>query len=205
MIRRPGRRRCGRADPLGRYRQLGASHPALTGGVTPTVTTTALDGGGTMEDPLGLRPLKEITLTERIVDPDDVPWVPYTDTIWVKPLRLNRKTGQWSNLTKVVGGGQINRHYHVNGVVGFVLEGSWYYQEKDWVARKGMMVWEPPGDIHTLMSGEEGTITLFQLEGALLYVDDDDAVVGFDDVLNHTKTYHDFCRSEGIQPLDLDY
>ena len=116
-----------------------------------------------MEDPLGLRPLKEITLTERIVDPDDVPWVPYTDSIWVKPLRLNRKTGQWTNITKVVGGGQINRHYHVNGVIGFVLEGSWYY------------------------------------------VDEDDQVVGFDDVLAHTKTYHDFCRSEGTRPLDLDY
>jgi len=77
-----------------------------------------------MEDPLGLRPLKEITLTERVVDPEDVPWVPYTETIWVKPLRLNRKTGQWSNITKVVGGGQINRHYHVNGVVGFVLEAA---------------------------------------------------------------------------------
>src|SRR5262245_50705088 len=37
------------------------------------------DGGGTMEDPLGLRPLKDITVTERIVDPDDVPWVPYTE------------------------------------------------------------------------------------------------------------------------------
>ena len=22
---------------------------------------------------------------------------------------------------------------------------------------------------------------------------------------NHTKTYHDFCQSEGIEPLDLDY
>ena len=60
-----------------------------------------------------------------------------------------------------------------------------------------MMVWEPPGDIHTLMSGEEGTVTLFQLEGALLYVDEEDKVVGFDDVLNHTKTYHDFCRAAG--------
>jgi hypothetical protein len=90
-------------------------------------------------------------------------------------------------------------------VIGYVLEGSWHYAEKDWVARPGMMVWEPPGDVHTLMTGEEGTVTLFQLEGALLYVDDDDNVVGLDDVLNHTKTYHDFCAAEGIEPLDLDY
>jgi 2,4'-dihydroxyacetophenone dioxygenase len=119
------------------------------------------------EDLLGLRPLKELTLEERVIDPEQVPWVPR--------------------------------------VVGFVLEGSWYYAEEDWVAKPGMMVWEPPGDVHTLMSGEEGTVTLFQLEGALLYVDEEDNVVGFDDVLNHTKTYHDFCRSEGLEPLDLDY
>ena len=168
-------------------------------------TESPAAAGGPGEDLLGLRPLKEITLGERVIDPEQIPWVPYTDSIWVKPLRLNRKTGQWANITKVEGGGQINRHYHVNGVIGFVLEGSWYYAEKDWVARPGMMVWEPPGDVHTLMSGEEGTVTLFQLEGALLYVDEEDNVVGFDDVLNHTKTYHDYCRSQGIEPLDLDY
>ncbi|HEY1853694.1 MAG TPA: 2,4'-dihydroxyacetophenone dioxygenase family protein [Solirubrobacterales bacterium] len=160
---------------------------------------------GSGEDQLGLRPLKALTLAERVIDPEQIPWVPYTETIWVKPLRLNRKTGQWANITKVVGGGQINRHYHVNGVVGYVLDGSWYYAEKDWVARPGMMVWEPPGDVHTLISGEGGTITMFQLEGALLYVDEEDNVVGFDDVLNHTRTYHDFCVAEGIEPLDLDY
>ena len=157
------------------------------------------------EDQLGLRPLKALTLAERVIDPEQIPWVPYTDTISVKPLRLNRKTGQWTNITKVFGGGQVSRHYHVNGVVGYVLEGSWYYAEKDWVARAGMMVWEPPGDVHTLISGDKGTTTLFQLEGALLYVDEEDNVIGFDDVLNHMKLYHDFCESEGIAPLDLDY
>ncbi len=159
----------------------------------------------TAADQLGLRPLKEITLEERVIVLDEIPWVPYAEGIFVKPVRLNRKTGLWANITKVEGGMQINRHYHVNGVTGFVLEGSWYYEEKDWVARKGSFVWEPPGDIHTLISNEEGTTTLFQLEGALLYVDDDDNVVGFDDVLNHTHKYHEFCRAEGIEPVDLDY
>jgi quercetin dioxygenase-like cupin family protein len=156
-------------------------------------------------DLLGLRPLKEITVEERVISLDDIPWVPYDEGIFVKPLRLNRRTGMWANITKVEGGMRINRHYHVNGVTGFVLQGSWYYAEKDWVAREGSFVWEPPGDIHTLISGDEGTTTLFMLEGALLYVDDDDNVVGFDDVLAHMHTYHEFCRSEGIAPLDLDY
>jgi quercetin dioxygenase-like cupin family protein len=159
------------------------------------------------EDSLALRPLKALTLGERIIDPDKIPWVPYEGHpgIFVKPLRLNRKTGVWANLTKVVGASQINRHYHVGPVTGYVLEGSWYYAEKDWVARAGMMVWEPPGDIHTLMSNDEGTITLFMLEGALLYVDEHDNVVGHDDVLSHMKLYVDYCAAQGIEPVDLDY
>jgi 2,4'-dihydroxyacetophenone dioxygenase len=156
-------------------------------------------------DLLGLRPLKEITVEERVISLDEIPWVAYDDGIFVKPLRLNRRTGMWANITKVEGGMKINRHYHVNGVTGFVLQGSWYYAEKDWVAREGSFVWEPPGDIHTLISGDEGTTTLFMLEGALLYVDDDDNVVGYDDVLAHMRTYHEFCRAEGIEPVDLDY
>jgi 2,4'-dihydroxyacetophenone dioxygenase len=159
----------------------------------------------TTDDLLGLRPLKELTLGERVIQLDAIPWVPYAEGIWVKPVRLNRKTGLWANLTKVEGGMTINRHYHVGPVTGFVLEGSWHYAERDWVAREGTMVWEPPGDIHTLISGEEGTITLFTLEGALLYVDEDDNVIGFDDVLNHTRTYHEHCRATGVEPVDLDY
>jgi 2,4'-dihydroxyacetophenone dioxygenase len=164
-----------------------------------------MEGSANGEDKLGLWPLKELSLAERVIDPEQIPWVPYTEAIWVKPLRLNRSTGFWTNLTKVIGGGQINRHYHINSVTGFVLKGSWHYAEKDWVARPGMMIWEPPGDVHTLISGEEGTVTLFQLEGALLYVDEEDNVIGFDDALNHTRKYHDFCRSEGIEPIDLDF
>jgi hypothetical protein len=30
-------------------------------------------------------------------------------------------------------------------------------------------------------------------------------VVGHDDVLSHMKLYLDYCRSQGIEPLDLDY
>lgn len=159
------------------------------------------------EDQLGLRPLKELTLGERVIDPETIPWVPYEGLpgIFVKPLRLNRKTGVWANLTKVDGPMQINRHYHVGPVTGYVLQGSWYYAEKDWVARPGSMVWEPPGDIHTLIGGDEGTITLFMLEGALLYVDEQDNVVGHDDVLSHMKLYVDYCRAQGIEPVDLDY
>ena len=75
-----------------------------------------------------------------------------------------------------------------------------------WVSTKpGMMIWEPPGDVHTLVTGEEGTTTLFFMDGPLFYIDETDKPVAFDDVLTFTKMYHDYCASQGIEPVDLDY
>lgn len=59
-----------------------------------------------------------------MIDYDAIPWMPYSEGIAVKPLRMNRRTGIWANLTRVDGGGTINRHCHVGPVTGFVLEGS---------------------------------------------------------------------------------
>ena len=159
------------------------------------------------QDALDLRSLVGLTRDEHVVHSDEMPWIPYpgAEGVFVKPLRLNRRTGVWANLTKVVDGGQVNRHYHVGPVTGFVLEGSWRYAERDWVARAGTIVREPPGDIHTLVADPGGTVTLFILEGALLYIDEDDNVVGHDDVLSHMRMYHEFCKGEGIEPLDLDF
>lgn len=156
-------------------------------------------------DGFNLAALSALTVGERVIDPDSIPWVPYIPGVDVKPLRLNRKTGIWVNLTRVVGGGTVNRHYHGSAVVGYVLEGDWHYIERDWVARAGMMIWEPPGDIHTLVTGEAGTTTLFLMEGPLFYLNDDDQVVAFDDVLTFTKMYRDYCEAQGIEALDLDY
>ena len=170
-------------------------------GVDPNPTSSS----HVATDPFNLAALSAFTVGERVVNPDDIPWVPYIPGVDVKPLRLNRKTGMWTNLTRVAGGGTVNRHYHGGAVVGYVLEGEWRYIERDWVARKGTMIWEPPGDIHTLVTGEEGTTTLFFMEGPLFYLDDNNQVVGFDDVLTFTKMYQDYCNAQGLEIIDLDY
>ena len=156
-------------------------------------------------DGFNLPALSAFTVGERLIDHADIPWIPYVPGVDVKPLRLNRKTGVWVNLTRVVGGGTVSRHYHGSAVVGYVLEGSWFYLERDWVAKPGMMIWEPPGDIHTLVTAPEGTTTLFIMEGPLFYLNDQDQVIAFDDVLTFTKMYQDFCEAQGIEALDLDY
>ena len=53
-------------------------------------------------------------------------------------------------------------------------------------AGPGTYVFEPPGETHTLLVDEDcdEMVTLFHVTGSLLYVDDNDEVIGFDDVFS---------------------
>ncbi len=122
-----------------------------------------------------------------IAVPDDERlWVPQAENVWFRPLLLNTVNGEWVNLLRVRKSGVLNRHRHPAPVHGYVIKGSWRYLEHDWVAREGMYVFEPPGEVHTLVV-EEGSemITLFHVSGALIYVDERGQAVSYDDV--HTK------------------
>lgn len=46
-------------------------------------------------------------------------------------------------------------------VIGFNLKWQWRYEERDWIAKPGTFIFEPPGDIHTLITEGEEVITLF--------------------------------------------
>ena len=75
-----------------------------------------------------------------------------------------------------------------------------------WAARAGSYVYEPAGDVHTLVTlGDEEMITLFLLEGVIQYLDDGDSVVSQDDVFTKLDRYLAYCRREGIEPVDLRY
>ncbi len=155
----------------------------------------------------GLQTIMELGLPDQGIQSDEMPWVPQGDRVWFKPLRFDFANGRWVNLLKVTGGGKVNRHRHSGGqVLGFCIQGSWHYLERDWVARPGTFVYEPPGDIHTLVvDAAEDMITLFLLEGVIQYLDDDDNVIYQDDVFTKMERYLTFCREQGIEPQDLCY
>lgn len=115
---------------------------------------------------------------------EELLWVPQTDTVSFRPLCLCTSGGYYVNLLRVKGAGLLSRHRHPGPVHGHVLKGSWKYLEHDWVAKEGSYVFEPPGEIHTLVvpEGVEEMITLFHVTGSLLYCDVDGNVVGADDV-----------------------
>ena len=71
-------------------------------------------------------------------------------------------------------------------------QGQWRYLEHDWVATAGAYVYEPAGETHTLVVDDDvpEMISLFQVNGAMIYVDPDGVAVGYDDVFSKI----DLCR-----------
>jgi len=120
---------------------------------------------------------------------DERVWVPQAPGVWFRPLLLNTVTGSWCNLLRVRKSGVLSRHVHPSWVTGYVIRGAWRYLEHDWVARTGAFVYEPPGEVHTLVVDElvdaEEMITFFNIHGAMIYLDEQGRHTGYEDV--HTK------------------
>ena len=137
---------------------------------------------------------------------DERVWVPQAPGVWFRPLLLNTATGSWCNLLRVRKSGVLSRHIHPSWVTGMVLKGAWRYLEHDWVAREGSFVYEPPGEIHTLVVdeavGAQEMITFFNITGAMVYLDEKGVVTGYEDVI----TKIDMCRKHYAQcGLGADY
>lgn len=142
-------------------------------------------------------------LVTEAIPADERVWVPQAPNVWFRPLLLNTVNGEWVNLLRVRRSGMLSRHRHPAPVHGYVIRGSWRYLEHGWIAQAGMYVFEPPGEVHTLVvDSDDEMVTLFHVCGCLVYVDDEGVTCGFDDV--HTKI--DLCRRHyAEQGLGADF
>lgn len=136
---------------------------------------------------------------------DERYWVPQADNVWFRPLLLNTVQGEWVNLLRVRRSGVLSRHRHPAPVHGYVIKGSWKYLEHDWIASEGMYVFEPPGEIHTLVVADDvpEMITLFHVSGALIYYDEQDRPCGHDDVHKKIEMCREHFRNVGLSEEDL--
>ena len=71
---------------------------------------------------------------------------------------------------------------HPAPVHGLVLSGQWRYAEREWLAKSGDYIFEPPGDVHTLIAEGESSETLFWITGALIELDETGRPTGYSDV-----------------------
>lgn len=123
---------------------------------------------------------------------DERVWVPQAPDVWFRPLLLNTVVGGWCNLLRVRRGGVLHRHRHPSAVVGYVIRGRWKYLEHEWTATEGSFVYEPPGEVHTLTVPHDcpEMITFFNIQGAMVYLDEAGRQVGYEDVWSKI----DLCR-----------
>lgn len=116
---------------------------------------------------------------------DERIWVPQAPNIWFRPLLLDTVGGAWFNLLRVRRSGVLSRHRHPAAVFGYVIKGSWHYLEHDFVARPGKFLFEPPGETHTLVvDSEEEMITMFNVNGGMIYLDENGNAIGYEDVFS---------------------
>lgn len=136
---------------------------------------------------------------------DERVWVPQAKNVWFRPLLLNTVNGEWLNLLRVRRSGMLSRHRHPAPVHGYVLRGSWRYLEHDWTARAGMYVFEPPGEVHTLVvDSDDEMVTLFHVSGCLIYMDDQGTPCGYDDVHRKIALCQEHYAQNGLGADYLD-
>lgn len=155
---------------------------------------------------MGGEQLEEVTIPaelrasdDQLRDPEAIPWVPQADGIFFKPLRICPQRGCWTNLLRVTKQGTVSLHRHLDAVEAWVIKGKWRYLERDWVARPGTYVFEPPGDIHTLVNaGEEEMVTLFSIHGPIEYFGPDGDIIFTETAETKLAKYVRFCEENGL-------
>lgn len=119
---------------------------------------------------------------------DEREWVPAAmPNVWMRPLLFDTVRGAWTNVVRMRTVGLISRHAHPSPVHGFVIAGSWRYAERDWVATAGSYVFEPPGDVHTLIANRGESLTLFWITGTLIELDAQGRTTGYADVFTRIE------------------
>jgi hypothetical protein len=130
---------------------------------------------------------------------DDRIWVPQAPNIWFRPLFLDTVGGGWFNLLRVRRSGVLSRHRHPAPVYGYVIKGHWHYLEHDFVASPGKFLFEPPGETHTLVvDSDDEMITMFNVNGAMIYVDEQGKAIGYEDVFTKIQMCQDHYEAVGL-------
>ncbi len=134
----------------------------------------------------------------------EVPFMPYSEHVKIKLLRVDRASGQIAIILKGPPGAQIGRHKHYGSVTLYTIRGAWRYLEHDWVARAGDFVFETASSSHTFVTEGDETIEVFAVvEGVLEFLDDDGNTIGLEDWQSMYRRYLDYCSEQAIDPIEV--
>ena len=131
---------------------------------------------------------------------DERIWVPLKEGVWLRPLMYNTVQGGWCEVVKVTGGGFVSRHRHPAPVHGLVLKGAFRYLEHDWIADQGTYIYEPPGEVHTLVVDDDcpEMHCFFAISGSVNYVDEEGRDVRAEDVFHRLDRAREHYEEVGL-------
>jgi 2,4'-dihydroxyacetophenone dioxygenase len=113
----------------------------------------------------------------------DIPWA-VLDRPWglvrMQLIAVSLATNTFVNIIDYQAGTQLQKHHHTGPVHAYTMKGKWHYLEYDWFAEADSYVYEPPGTNHTLHVDEDMR-AMFITQGAFIYFDDNDEMVGYSD------------------------
>ncbi len=126
----------------------------------------------------------------------DAKWLEYETGTFNRFMQFNLVQNTFTTVLKCMPGAGLELHYHPSFVIAYCLQGSWKYDEFDWIAEPDSFIFEPPGESHTLrVLGDEGMTTMFYVAGPLVQLDKDFKQVGYVDAFslraNAYKTYQE--------------
>jgi quercetin dioxygenase-like cupin family protein len=134
----------------------------------------------------------------------EVPFIPYSEHVTIKLLRIDRASGQLSLILKGPPGAQIGRHKHYGSVTLYTISGAWRYLEHDWIARAGDFIFETASSSHTFVTEGDEQVEVFAIvEGALEFQDDDGNPIAIEDWQSMHERYLAYCEEQGIEPTDV--
>lgn len=142
-----------------------------------------------------------------LIDVESMPWipfVPYSNEVFVKIIKVDPIQGEWITLLKVPPNTALPLHHHGGTVKVWTLQGRWRYLEHDWVAGPGSLVYETAGTRHTPFAEDgDAVITLNIVMGDWNLLSPEGAVLAIENWRSMMDRYLNYCKANGITPRDI--
>ena len=147
------------------------------------------------------------TIDTALIDVESLPWmpfIPYSDQIFIKLIKVDPIRGEWTTLLKTPPYTELPMHHHSGTVMVWTVAGSWRYKEHDWVATTGSFVFETAASRHTPITvGDEEVVTLNIVQGDWNVMSPEGAVLAIENWKSMVDRYLNFCKNHGLESLDV--
>lgn len=135
-----------------------------------------------------------------------IPWVPWeiAENVFLKIFKVDPVHGVMLLLMKAPGGISLGRHRHTGFVQLYTVAGAWKYNEHDWTARKGDVVYETAGSIHSFATEPGDDVIVFViLNGTLEFLDDKNNVLWTESWRTALERQRKYCAAKGLPCPDV--